>query len=452
MKASMSLTNKREPFFLLLGDLVVFSAAIWLMLAVRSLSLPTEADLLSHFVPFSFLFLVWVAVYFIIGLYEKHTLILKSRIGGMILNAQVTNSLIAVLFFYLIPYFGITPKTNLFIYLVVSFALILWWRLLVYPGLEVEKKEKAILVGTGSEMRELEREVNNNSRYGLTFISSVDIDSILGIDFKEEIVSRIYSEDVSIIAADFRNEKVEPLLPYLYNLMFSQVRFVDMHRVYEDIFDRIPLSLVKYSWFLEHISISAQKGYDIIKRVMDIILAILLGIPAVLITPFVFLAIKLEDGGQVFFIQERVGKNNKTIRVIKFRSMKVHFEHDGIAKELITTKVGNFIRRTRIDELPQLWNVIKGDLSMIGPRPEIPTLVKFYEKEIPYYNVRHLITPGLSGWAQLYHITPPKFIPGVDETKTKLSYDLYYIKNRSLILDLKVALRTLKVILSREGL
>jgi exopolysaccharide biosynthesis polyprenyl glycosylphosphotransferase len=449
---TMSLTNKREPFILLLGDILVFSVAIWLMLAIRTFSIPTRADLYAHFVPFSLLFVVWVAVYFIVGLYEKHTLILKSRIGSMLLNAQITNSLIAVLFFYLIPYFGITPKTNLFIYLVVSFGLVAWWRILIYGGRKVVKREKAILIGTGNEMRELEREVNNNSRYGLQFVSSVDIDAIESIDFKNEIVNRIYEEDISIIAADFKNEKVEPLLPYLYNLIFSQVKFVDMHKVYEDIFDRIPLSLVKYSWFLEHISISAQKGYDLVKRAMDVIMALLLGIPAIVVLPIVYLLIKIEDGGPIFFVQERVGRNNRAIRVVKFRSMGVHGEADGISKTPAPTKVGEFIRKTRIDELPQLWNVIKGDLSMIGPRPEIPTLVRLYEKEIPYYNVRHLITPGLSGWAQLYHVTPPKFNPGVDETKTKLSYDLYYIKNRSLILDLKVALRTLKVILSREGL
>jgi len=123
-----------------------------------------------------------------------------------------------------------------------------------------------------------------------------------------------------------------------------------------------------------------------------------------------------------------------------------------MSKVVEPTRTGRFIRKTRIDELPQLWNVFRGDLSMIGPRPEIPALVKLYEKEIPYYNIRHLIKPGLSGWAQLYHTEPPKFAAQVSETKKKLSYDLFYIKNRSLILDIKVALRTMKILLSREGI
>ena len=115
------------------------------------------------------------------------------------------------------------------------------------------------------------------------------------------------------------------------------------------------------------------------------------------------------------------------------------------------TKVGKFLRVSRIDELPQLWNVFLGDISLIGPRPELPNLVKLYKKEISFYNVRHLIKPGLSGWAQLCQKNPPKFSTDYGETKVKLSYDLFYIKNRSFLLDLKIALKTVKILLSRSG-
>lgn len=422
------------------------------MLVLRYLEFPNETLLQSHLAPFSIIFIVWIAVFFIAGLYEKHTLILKGKISGIILNAQIVNSLIAGLFFYLIPYFGITPKTNLFIHLVISFALVFTWRLYVLPLLEVKEKQNAILIGTGEEMKELEKEVNNNFRYNLTFISSIDLEKVPNFDFQEDIVKRIYSEGVQFVAVDFNHEKAEPLLPGLYNMIFSKIRFIDMHKIYEDIFDRIPLSLVKYSWFLENISGTAQKGYDVLKRVMDIWLSFLLGLASLVFYPFVFLAIKLDDSGPLFFTQERIGQNNRIIKIIKFRSLKVHNDPDGVAKSPEPTKIGKILRKTRIDELPQLWNVLRGDLSMIGPRPEIPSLVKEYEKEIPYYNVRHLIKPGLSGWAQLYHQGPPKFSVKVEETRKKLSYDLYYIKNRSLVLDLKVALRTLKILLSREGI
>jgi len=173
-------------------------------------------------------------------------------------------------------------------------------------------------------------------------------------------------------------------------------------------------------------------------------LSFLGGIVSLVFYPFVFLAIKISDGGSIFFIQERIGKNNKIIKVNKFRTM----DESGNNK---ITKIGGWLRKTRIDELPQLWNVFKGDVSMIGPRPEIPTLVKHYESEISYYNVRHLIKPGLSVWAQLYDTDPPKVNADDEKTRRKLSYDLYYIKNRSFMLDLKIALKTIKALLSRSG-
>ena len=115
------------------------------------------------------------------------------------------------------------------------------------------------------------------------------------------------------------------------------------------------------------------------------------------------------------------------------------------------TRVGRFLRKSRIDELPQLWNVLRGDLSLIGPRPELPALVKRYEEEVPFYNVRHLITPGLSGWGQINDYDVPRQGLDVEKTRKKLAYDLYYITNRSLFLDLKIALKTLKTLLSRVG-
>ncbi len=301
-----------------------------------------------------------------------------------------------------------------------------------------------MIVGSGEEMKELRSEVNSNNRYGIQFISSVDLDEIEGLDFKEEVLKTIYSEEISVIAIDLRSEKVEPILSHFYNLIFSKVRFIDMHKIYEDIFDRVPLSLLRYNWFLENISKTHSSTFDFLKRTIDIVSTLPLGIFSLIFYPFVFIAIKLDDGGPLFFVQNRVGRNNKIFKVVKFRSMTV-------AEPKRITMVGKLIRRTRIDELPQLWNVLKGDLSLIGPRPEIPEIAGLYEKKVPYYNVRHIIKPGLSGWAQLYQRNPPKFDPNYDETKTKLSYDLYYIKNRSLMLDLKIGLKTLKALVITNG-
>lgn len=437
----MIISGKKETLALFLGDVLLLYFSLWSALALREWGLPSNSYWDLHFWPFTIIIGVWIIVFFVSGLYEKHTLILKSRLPSTVFNAQIANSFIAVLFFYFIPYFGIAPKTNLFVYLIVSFGLVLLWRIYGDQVLHPLVKQNGIIVGSGEEMKELLEEVNNNPRYGLQFISSIDLNRIAGMDFQAEILERVYSEEVQIIAVDLKNEKVEPILPHLYNLIFSKVKFIDMYKVYEDLFDRVPLSLVRYNWFLENISTESRTAYDVLRRIMDITLAFIIGLFTLLMYPLVALLIKLDDRGSILFEQERVAKNNKIIKIFKFRTIL----------DSKITRVGKWLRKLRIDELPQLWSVFKGDMSMIGPRPEIPALVKHYEEEIPYYNVRHLIKPGLSGWAQLYHTDPPKMNADSDKTRRKLSYDLYYIKNRSFMLDLKIALKTIKALLSRSG-
>lgn len=449
MKA-MTIIRKKEPIVLLLGDITCFVVALWATLFIRYGEAPSFELFKLHLIPFAGIYVVWLAVFFISGLYEKHTVILKSKIPSIILNAQIINTALAVLFFYLVPASGIAPKINLFVYLIICFVGVVLWRVYGYQLFGVKNKQKAILVGSGQEMKELFEEVNSNSHYNMEFISSIDLDHVDGVDFQEEIVQRVYQEEVSVIVVDLRNEHVEPILPRLYNLIFSKVSFIDMHKVYEDIFDRVPISLVKYNWFIENISTSPKVTYDVLKRLMDIVIALIVGIPSLIVYPFVIFAIKYEDGGDAFIVQNRVGKNNKIMRIYKFRSMKTNDGGKWLSEnDDRHTKVGIFLRKSRIDELPQLWNVIRGDISLIGPRPDIINLGLELAKQIPYYTVRNVITPGLSGWAQTHQEKPPQTL---EETKLRLAYDLYYIKNRSLVLDLKIALKTVRTLLSREGL
>ena len=451
---NMNSLARKEPIILLFGDLFFFLVSLWLSLAIRNFSIPNQELFFVHLQPFGVLFMVSIIVFYIAGLYEKRTIVLRSKLPGVLFNTQIVNSFIAVLFFYFIPYFGIAPKTILFIYLLVSFIAIWFWRAYIYFLISTKTPNNALIIGSGEEMKELYEQVNSHPFYNLHFISSIDIDKNDGDAFIEEVTSRMYSENVSLVALDLSNPKVEPVLPHLYNFIFSKISFVDMHKIYEDVFDRVPLSLLKYSWFLENISTSPRYAYDALKRFMDLSLALILFIITLPFDLLAAIAIKLEDGGSIFIHQDRIGKNNKLVRIVKFRTMTSNDDGQygkGGTTNLEITKVGDFLRRTRIDELPQLWNVITGSLSLVGPRPELPSLTKVYEKEIPYYNVRHIIKPGLSGWAQIYQENHPHHGEAVIETKEKLSYDLYYIKNRSVILDLKIAIRTIRTLLSRVG-
>jgi len=448
----MSILNSKESFVLAIGDIVFFAVALWLMLILRYGQSELQSLMYAHISAFTPLIIIWLGVFFIAGLYEKHTLLFQRRLPNILLKAGIVNSLIAVIFFYFIPYFGITPKVNLFIYLLLSGILILVWRMYGYRLLYAKKKQNAVIVGTGMELSALTKEVNENGRYDIRFVESIEVNSLDSVNFKKNILSKIENEYVTLIAIDLENSKIEPILPFLYELIFKNVEFIDIHRLYEEIFDRIPLSLVKDTWFLENVSASSSVGYDALKRLMDVSLSLILGILSLVFYPFIWLVIKLDDGGPIFIFQERVGTRGKIIRTIKFRTMTR--DDQGLRvkqKKNKQTRVGPFLRKSRLDELPQFWNVLRGDLSLIGPRPELPSLVKVYEREVPYYDTRHLIKPGLSGWAQLYHENHPHHAVDVDETKIKLSYDLYYIKNRSFFLDLKIALKTMKTLLSRSG-
>ncbi|HEX9609022.1 MAG TPA: sugar transferase, partial [Candidatus Paceibacterota bacterium] len=421
----MTITNRKEQALLLVGDMLLFFLALWATLALRSLELPDMDTLYNHALPFSLLFIVWVLVFFIAGLYDKHTVLFQRKLPSIILNTQVANVIIAALFFFSVPYFGITPKTVLAIYLVISFVFITTWRLYIFPSLRFGKQEKAILVGSGREAEELRNEVNENRRYGFEFMDTFHFgNEVNPNDVQKRILERVAAGDVSVIVANLRHGDLEPLLPLLYNLTFLNLsfRFVDINQLYEDIFDRVPLSLVNHEWFLENVTIRSHVGYEALKRTTDVVAALILGVLSLAIYPLVWIAIRLDDGGPLFIAQERIGLNNRPIRILKFRSMTGNDEGADVLKSRhVVTRVGKYIRKTRIDELPQLWSVLRGDQSLIGPRPELPELVKHYAERIPYYNTRHLIKPGLSGWAQINHQGHPHHGSDVTETKNKLS-------------------------------
>lgn len=447
----MRIFNATEPFLLFVGDIVCFVASLWLALLARTGEVPTGEEFFAHLVPFAYLFVVWCGVFFIAGLYEKHTAGFRFRLPGVLLRAQVINTLLAAVFFYSIPIFGVAPKTVLFVYLIVSFAIVLLWRLYGERVLVIQRQERALIIGTGKEMHAVRDEIVANNRYGLMIVGVLDYTELSPEALRERLAAYA-DERVSVVVVDMEHPSALAVLPSLYLLLFRGVRHMDLAKVYEDMFDRVPLSAVSQRTFLEMLSKRPHASYDLLKRVSDILLATALGLLSLIAYPFVIVAMVFEDGRPFFLIQERVGRGGRPIRIVKFRSMTVI--DNGLSAENKAqkiTRVGKIIRRLRIDELPQLWNVLRGDLSLIGPRPELPAIAETYEREIPYYGIRHTITPGLSGWAQIYHDEAPKFGVAVDQTKDKLSYDLYYIKNRSFLLDLKITLKTIKTLLSRSG-
>lgn len=444
----------RELFVLILGDIVVFNVALWLTLLVRYFEIPSVERLQAHIPPFLTFAAVWLAIFFILGLYDKHTNLLKRLLLSRILYAQIINVFVAAVLFFIIP-FGITPKTNLVIYLIISTGLLTSWRLFLVPRLSPKQQHKAILIADGKEAIELADEINNNDRYNYYFIRIIDAQTLKSTeDFETKLLKLIEKEKIEVIVADSRSEAIGTFLPVLFDLSFLHFAFtfLDFNRLYEDTFDKVPVSCIEYDWFITNISQSKSSVYDAIKRAIDVSGALVLLLPTAFIFPFVALAIKLEDKGALFYTTKRVGQYNKLITIYKLRTKNgADKGASALKSQLVDTKVGLFLRKSRIDELPQLINVLKGDLSFIGPRPEMPALATVYAKEVPYYNARHFLKPGLSGWAQINNFDVPRGGIDVERTKIKLSYDLYYLERRSILLDIQITLKTIATVIMRTG-
>jgi len=431
---------RREALILFMGDCLVLTASLWSALALRSLEIPSGELLLLHISPFSIIGLVWLFVFFIFDLYAKQTVIAKRRLPQLIIRAQALNLFLSIIFFYFIPYFIVTPKTILF--LDISFVTILMyiWRRVIVEAVPRGRVESAVILSDKPEGEELTRELETNSKYGIRILPA-------------SILETGNAQKLSFVILDLSNTSYDDAFKNFYSLLVAGVRFVDISEFYEDIFDRVPLSYVDEQWFLKHISNRPKELYDVIKRLLDIAIAVPLAVATLILFPFISLFIFMFDGSPITILQERVGWRGHTFVMYKFRTM----EQNDVALNAErsrnrVTRFGALLRKLRVDELLQLWSVLKGDLSLIGPRPELPSGVELYVREIPFYNARLLIKPGLSGWAQLYHDNHPHHAAAVDATREKLSYDLYYIKNRSIWLDIKIALKTIKTLFLTAGI
>lgn len=430
---------------MLLGDVFLLGLSLWLALLIRNLGVPSMPYFLEHLSAFVAVFSVSVLIFFIAGLYEHQTRLVKRILGARIAGAQLANVLIAAVVFFLLP-FDIAPKTILALYLVISVVLISVWRFFLVPSFSIARQEPALLIGTGPEVDRVLQDINTHKKYYIRFVEHIDTATYT------DLVARIHekiAEGVRLIVLDSRDPKVAEVLPQLYEPMVTGVVFSEFSAFYEDLFDRVSLGHVDYAWLLECLP-KKRFAYDITKRAFDFVGACIGGVIAI---PFILVAaLLLMPGGQPFIFHNRIGKQGKLFQIVKLRTMLFNDHGDPVRqRENRVTALGRILRKTRIDELPQLYNIAKGELSFIGPRPELPEIAKVYEQNIPYYHVRHLITPGLSGWAQIHDYDAPRGGADVERTSRKVSYDLYYLKHRSFGLDMAIALKTLRALASFSG-
>jgi lipopolysaccharide/colanic/teichoic acid biosynthesis glycosyltransferase len=446
--------NKLYQVVLFLGDTLFFVLSLYLAQALRNQEIFTTSEQMYRLVlTFSPIFAVVVISYFIATLYEVPPLFTSIARVKLIIQLHVIALVFGFSIFYLFPLLGLTPKVILLLQIVIFTLFQSFWRVYSSHHIKTQKKTRALLIGDGAEIAELKASINGNPHSSIIFVDHIEINSPLLTSGTLESLQIVLKENkITVLVVDVKSEKVIPLLPYFYNLVGDGLRIYDVHKMYEDTFRRMPLSAVGYFWFFENVSID-MRIYEILKRGMDITISLFVAVVWLLLHPIVAYLIQHEDGGSVFLNNQfRIGRHGKKIKLIKYRTMSnddggVWLKEKGNKNRV--TKIGYYLRKSRIDELPQVLNVLRGEVSLIGPRPDIVDLGNKMAQEIPFYMIRYSVTPGLSGWAQTLQEKPPQ---SVEETRIRLMYDLFYIKNRSLLLDIVILLRTIRTLLMRSGM
>lgn len=449
-----------RQFILLSVDLIILYASLFLSLLIRYQGEISYNDWTAHFMPFTIIYIFWVIVFYINGLYDISVTRNTGKFWRTFFSSLGINALLAVAIFYLNPSLGIAPKTNLFINLGVFSILFLVWRSLYNKFVTSSLvSNRVLIIGNDNEAIELIKIINKKPQMGYKIVGFARTDPnlkkpFLGpvplyhfVDFKY-----IFSKkkiDTVVVPSNLNESK--ELIKYLYPCISFKVSFVDFISFYETLTGKIPVSAVTEYWFLQNLKEGDKKLYDTIKILFDFGLALFFGIITLTILPAIALAIKIEDKGPIFYKQKRIGKFGKIFEIIKFRTMVEDAEKDG-AKfsskgDARITKIGNFLRATRLDEFPQILNVLRGEMSFLGPRPERPEFVEKLEEAMPFYTLRHLVKPGLTGWAQISY----PYAGSIEENLKKLQYDLFYIKNRSTMIDSMILLKTINILVRRKG-
>lgn len=424
--------QEAKRIIVFLGDIVTLVLSFFATLII---SYPRELSEQAqiHAYPFLILYFAWIIILYVFNLYEPDNI--KPGIEGakMIGWSLFTCLIIGIIFFYFIPLYGISPKTNLLINLAIFGFLFIFWRRLCFRWFSKIYKRKVLIIGDSVFAKYLENVYRTNPHLGF---SSVGI-----TNDQNEAKRKIEQEHIESVVIE-EKENIE----MLKDLIAKKVTIIPLGSAYQTIFQISPIELISPS---EAIALAEEKEllmYKFFSRIIEILFSVSVLVITLPITIISAIFIMIEDGRPFIYKQSRVGENGKTFLLYKFRSMKKDAEKDGAKwaekRDNRITKVGMILRKTHIDEIPQMWNILRGDLALVGPRPERPEFVSMLEKEVPYYFLRHTVKPGFTGWAQVKF----RYARNVDDSKTKFEYDLYYMKNRNIFMDLGIIIKTAQII------
>ena len=446
--------RKIKVFSLFILDLALLYSSLAIALYLRYGDLNAELWH-QHWPIFTGLFIIWVIVFYAFNLYESTSGQDKTELLLNYTRAIISNIIIAILYFYLLaPKTNIAPKTILIILIAVFTVIFFIFRKLIDPLMDSRKLSQNLLfIGYEPLIEELIPASDKTNRFGYNFKGMVNDKTIETLNLPYypfiELEKVLKREKIDLIVVNQPNNK--EVIAHLFQTLPMRVNFISLTNFYEQTLNRIPLAIIGHGWFLDNLSEGNKQAFEFSKRLTDVIISLVFGLISIILLPFIVLAIAVNSRGPILFKQIRTGKDGKPFLALKFRSMYRNAESNGpmwaTENDPRVTGVGKFLRTTRLDEIPQLWNILKGEMSFVGPRPERPEFIETLIKEIPFYKERLLVKPGLTGWAQI----KMPYADSVESSLKKLQYDLYYIKHRSFFFDLSVILKTINTVLKKIG-
>ena len=314
--------------------------------------------------------------------------------------------------------------------------------------------ERVYVLGTGERAQRLVQGLRQNPEIGVEIASWTG--KMEGAVTRESVAAHlmevVHKQKVHRVIVAMPDRRGTIPMQELLELRMQGVKIEEATTWLEKISGKIEVENLYPSWLVFGEGFRRSTAFIVVRRVVSIVISLIGLILALPLLPLIMLAIRLDSKGPVFYTQTRVGKAGRVFQVVKFRTMRQDAEAASGPKwagdnDPRVTRVGKFLRSSRLDEIPQLWCVLKGDMAFVGPRPERPEFIEWLSKEIPYYGVRHMVRPGLTGWAQVKY----KYGSTVEDSREKLQYDLFYIKNASIGLDLLIMFLTVKTVLLRRG-
>lgn len=460
------LRASERVFILAVGDIIMSIVSLVLALyfwAAGDAWLDFSIEFITQRPPFWFFLLPVFWVILLVELYDIHRASKPIEVLKGIGLATLINALV-----YLLIYFTSTPNSLprrgvAFFILSVALLTLIWRLIYIRIFTAPHLLRRALILGAGNAGQALVKIISEQWPPPFHPIGLIDddpekqgktFDNLEVMGTSNELLDIIDKQQVTDLILAITREMGGPMYQAILTAQEQGITLTSMPQVYEEILSRVPIFLLETEWVVRSFVEKSHTStlYQLGKRLLDFLGGLVGTLATIIVFPFVGMATLLESGFPIIFTQERLGRGGQPFKIIKFRTMSRDAEKDGKAKlaeenDARVTKVGWFLRKTHLDEFPQFINVLRGEISLVGPRAERPQLVEEFQQEIPFYRARLLVKPGVTGWAQVNY----GYATNIKETAVKLEYDLYYIEHRNLLMDIAIILRTVGSVLGFKG-